>query len=160
MEPIESLRVLRVASADLARLEEFVREDARQAAPGDDAAPDAFAAGLRESLAAFDFLSSASHWLLAAEAEGRFAGYLSAARIAKLDARKAVLFVDELMVLPAYRRRGVARALWREAEALAREIGAWRIRLLVEEGNAAARGFYRAVGMEEHAMILCQRGRE
>ena len=51
-------------------------------------------------------------WIeMKAEVEGQPAGLAAAARLPKADARGGFLFVDELMVLPAYRRQGVARAL-------------------------------------------------
>jgi ribosomal protein S18 acetylase RimI-like enzyme len=155
-EPILT-QILRLTRADLPRLEAFLRQDALQAEPRDPAAGEAFVAGLRQSLARFDLFASSSHWLLAAQVDGQFVGYLSAARILKIDARGCVLFVDELMVLPAYRRAGVASALWREVEAISVEIGAWRIRLCVDADNAAARAFYQDMGLKEHALILCQK---
>jgi len=154
-EPGE-IRVVRVAREDLPKLEAFVRKDAAQAQPGGPDAPQVFVEGLRKSLRSFDFLSSNSHWFLAAEVDGQYVGYLTAMRIHKADARVAVLFVDEMMVLAEYRRRGVASALWRSAQSLAQEIGAWRIRLCVDADNHAAREFYRIVGLQENPLVLCQ----
>jgi ribosomal protein S18 acetylase RimI-like enzyme len=150
------IRIVRVTHADLPKFEAFLRNDAIQAEPSNPGTPLRFVAGLHESLSSFDFLSSDSHWLLAAEIDGQYVGYLSAVRIHKVDGRIAVLFVDELMVLRQYRRRGVASALLLEAQAIAREIGAWRIRLCVEPDNQTARELYRKVGLEEIPILLCQ----
>jgi len=151
------VRVARVAHEDLPKLEAFLRKDAALAQPGDPDTPQASVDGLHKSLQSFDFLSSDSHWLLAAELGGQYVGYLTAVRIHKADSRVAVLFVDELLVLAEYRRRGVATALWREVQSLAQEIGASRIRLLVDADNHAAREFYRNVGLQEVPLMLCQR---
>lgn len=151
------VKVVRVGRAEVPQFMEFLSRDAQTALPGQAGGPEAFRRGFAQSLEAFDFLGSDSYWLLAAELEGQYVGYLSAVRIPKVDGRIGVLFVDELMVLPAYRRRGAASALWREALAIAVEIRAWRIRLLVEADNPAARAFYRKVGMAEVELVLCQR---
>jgi len=150
------IRIVRVTSNDLPKFEAFLRNDARQAEPSNPESPQRFVAGLHESLSSFDFLSSDSHWLLAAEIDGQYVGYLTAVRIHKVDGRIAVLFIDELMVLAEYRRRGVANALWQEVQSIAREIGAWRIRLCVDPDNQAARELYRRVGLKESPILLCQ----
>jgi ribosomal protein S18 acetylase RimI-like enzyme len=48
----------------------------------------------------------------------------------------------------------VANALWAELWRLAVEIGAWRIRLLVDPDNRGARAFYGHAGMSERPLIL------
>jgi len=156
MSAPEDTRVVRVAREDLPKLEAFLRKDAAQAQPGNPDAPQAFVDGLRKSLKRFDFLSSESHWLLAAEIDGQYVGYLNAIRVHKADGRVAVLYVDELMVLAEHRRRGVASALWQEVQSLATEIGAWRIRVMVDPDNDPAREFYRSVGLQESPAVLCQ----
>lgn len=156
MSEVGDIRVVRVSRQNLAEFDAFLRRDAAQSQPENPDAPRAFVDGLHGSLEAFDFLASNSHWLLAAEIDGQYVGYLTAVRIHKADERVAVLFVDELMVLDEYRRRGVASALWREVHLLAQETGAWRIRLCVDPDNVAAREFYRSVGLEEDPQVLCQ----
>jgi GNAT superfamily N-acetyltransferase len=157
MSGTQDIRIGRVGPADLRKFEEFLRRDAAQAEPGDSDAPQAFVHGFRKSLKRFDFLSSESHWLVAAELDGQYVGYFTAVRVHKADGRAAVLFVDEIMVLAKYRRRGVGRALWREIECIARQIGAWRIRLCVDSGNEIAREFYGGLGLQETPLILCQK---
>ena len=149
-------KVVRVAREDLPQLEAFLRKDAAQAQPGNPDAPQAFVAGLRSSLERFDFLSSDSHWLLAAEVDRQFVGYLSAVRVHKADGRVGVLYVDELMVLAEFRRRGIASALWQEVQRLATELGVWRIRVTVRPDNQSARAFYRSVGLRESSLVLCE----
>lgn len=55
---------------------------------------------------------------------------------------KAVCVLSNLAVSTEVRRRGVARILCKEAEALARDWGYAEIHLLVEKENTAARGLY------------------
>jgi ribosomal protein S18 acetylase RimI-like enzyme len=114
-------------------------------------------AGLRLSRQRFDLLSSDSFWLLLAEVEAQPAGLAAAARLPKADARAGFLFVDELSVLPAYRRQGVARALLEHLIALADELGLAGVRLLARPENEAARRLYRSLGFEEQATIFGQR---
>jgi ribosomal protein S18 acetylase RimI-like enzyme len=61
-------------------------------------------------------------------------------------APRAFLLVEELVVAPAARRRGVGRALMDAAHALAGELGLSRVELDVRPWNEAALAFYRALG--------------
>lgn len=114
-------------------------------------------AGLDHSLASFDSLTSDSFWLLLALVADTPVGYATLVRMPKADVRVAVLYLDEIHVLKQHRRCGVASALIHEAEAITREIGAWRMRLLVDPGNDAARRLYASLGFDESELILCQR---
>jgi len=73
--------------------------------------------------------------VLVAEADGRAIGYFAALRLGR------ALGIEEVAVLPAFRRRGVGRALL--AAALAGKEGAV---LSVGENNRAARALYRSLG--------------
>lgn len=59
--------------------------------------------------------------------------------------------VDELVVLPAFRRQGIARALLQRPQALAEEMGLAGIRLLVRPENGPARSLYRTLGFAEQS---------
>jgi ribosomal protein S18 acetylase RimI-like enzyme len=113
-------------------------------------------AGLRASRAIYDLLASDSFWLLLARVGDQPAGLAAVARLPKADARGGFLFVDELTVLPAYRRLGVATALLRHVKALAAELGLAGVRLLVRPENEAARRLYRRLGFDESATLLCE----
>jgi aminoglycoside 3-N-acetyltransferase I len=63
------------------------------------------------------------------------------------DARQ--LFVYEVDVAPAHRRRGVATALLRELESFAVENGIGRGFVLTDRDNVAAMELYRSVGGRE-----------
>jgi len=62
-----------------------------------------------------------------------------------------VWILNDLFVLPAMRRRGVARRLLDAAAGFAREDGAAAIQLETTRDNAAARATYRAAGWHEDA---------
>jgi ribosomal protein S18 acetylase RimI-like enzyme len=61
------------------------------------------------------------------------------------------LYVDALATDPGHRRRGVARALLAQAEALAREASLRRVALDTRLDNAPARELYRRAGFREGA---------
>ena len=63
-------------------------------------------------------------------------------------------YVDDMYVAPAFRRQGVATALFREAEKLAREKGAVRLDLMVWNFNREALAFYESLGMKPQRYIL------
>jgi ribosomal protein S18 acetylase RimI-like enzyme len=141
---------------DLADLVRFFRAMAAAEAPDDPAAADRGEAHLRRSLESWDFLRSGTCPLLLARVDGEPAGNLLAVRIPKTDARVGFLYVDELYVLPAYRRLGVARALLTRLQALAGELGLAGVRLLVHPDNEPARDLYRSCGFREDQPIFCQ----
>lgn len=124
--------------------------------PQDPSAPDVAEAGFRQSLTRYDLIGSNASWLLLARVSTHLAGYLTAVRIPKLDSRNGFVFVDELHVLKAYRRRGVATCLLEAADDLARQAGCAGVRLLVRPSNAAARALYQHLGYAEHPAILCE----
>ncbi len=61
-------------------------------------------------------------------------------------AARPLLNVHDLAVLPAHRRRGVARALLAAVEEAARREGAAKVTLEVRPDNAPAQALYRACG--------------
>ena len=62
--------------------------------------------------------------------------------------------VAQIAIDPAYRRRGLARALMQAALQRAAAAGYWRMTLLVAEDNAAARELYASLGFEPHGHFL------
>ncbi|MGB9593262.1 MAG: GNAT family N-acetyltransferase [Anaerolineae bacterium] len=104
-----------------------------------------------------DFLGRDGFWVLLARAKGEAAGFAHVCLIPKADVRWGFLFVDELFVHPAHRRKGVATALLERAVAMSGELGLAGVRLLVRPENAAARALYRKAGFQESPTLLCQR---
>jgi ribosomal protein S18 acetylase RimI-like enzyme len=63
-------------------------------------------------------------------------------------------FIDELYVLPEYRRRGYARRAVDYLEAQAKKLGVNAIHLEVDEGNDPAFELYRRMGFADHNRFL------
>lgn len=103
-------------------------------------APDAFAARGDEIAQLF---SSDDRLVLVAELEDKPVGYLSAVKLGR------TLAIEEVAVLPQFRRTGIARAL--VARALA---NAQPAVLSVGDSNRPARGLYRALGFRQTARRL------
>jgi len=97
-------------------------------------APDAFLSGADDVALLF---SEEGRLVLLAESQGQPAGYLTALQLG------GALGIEELAVLPKFRRTGIGRAL--VAHAL--RDGSAAV-LSVSEENAAARALYRSLGFE------------
>jgi ribosomal protein S18 acetylase RimI-like enzyme len=78
--------------------------------------------------------------------EGRVAGYVKLGRKTELASTAHVLSVNGISVDPAFRRRGVGRALVEAAVAEARVRGARRLTLRVLGPNEGARRLYESCG--------------
>src|SRR5207245_11701399 len=81
--------------------------------------------------------------VLVAESSGKPIGYLSALRLGR------TLGIEEVAVLPEFRRKGIGRALL--AHALAEAEGAV---LSVSDSNLPGRALYRALGFRQTARRL------
>ena len=94
--------------------------------------------------------------LVVAAHAGEPVGFVSAERwtSAPVYAASAEVFIDELYVRPAWRRRGLGSRLVQEIEAWADELGAERLRLRVLEANEAGRPFWARHGAKPFATTL------
>ena len=63
-------------------------------------------------------------------------------------------FIDELYIVPAYRRRGFGRQSMAFVEQEAREMGVNAIHLEVDPGNDSALELYRRAGYRDHNRFL------
>ncbi|RZF60839.1 GNAT family acetyltransferase [Sphingomonas populi] len=63
-------------------------------------------------------------------------------------------WVYYLAVAPDRQRGGLGRALMAAAEAWLRARGVPKVQLMVREGNAAALGFYEALGLERQPVVV------
>jgi ribosomal protein S18 acetylase RimI-like enzyme len=63
-------------------------------------------------------------------------------------------FIDELYIVPEFRRRGFAKRAVRHLEAEDRRLGVNAIHLEVDEGNDPAYKLYRRNGFEDHNRFL------
>jgi ribosomal protein S18 acetylase RimI-like enzyme len=122
--------------------------DVRRLGPGDEAEAQrfdaAFDATVGRDLAA-RYLADERHHLVAAYADGEPAGVATATEILRPD-KPPELFLNELVVLPAFRRRGVGGSLVSEVKRLAGERGCERIWVLTEEDNEGGIATYERAG--------------
>ncbi len=112
--------------------------------------------GLRCSLRHFDALDSDCAWILLALLEGQPVGIAVLSRIPKLDRRLGFLYLDELHVIPQYRRLGVGKALLAQCIELTHELGLAGLRLLARIDNKPARKLYESMGFEGNHTMLYQ----
>ncbi|HYP52699.1 MAG TPA: GNAT family N-acetyltransferase [Pyrinomonadaceae bacterium] len=93
-----------------------------------------------------------------AEEDGRAVGFVSVRAKVKsrgIEEREhEYAYVSDLVVLHAYRGRGLGRELLRRAEEHARAAGAKILRLGVLAANEQARGLYRASGFEDRVVEM------
>ncbi|MBB5433267.1 GNAT superfamily N-acetyltransferase [Nocardiopsis composta] len=93
--------------------------------------------------------------VLVAERRGQIIGTLDLLVVANLthDAQPWCV-VDNLVVDPASRRRGVGRALMEEAVDRASRAGCYKIELVAHESGHALPEFYRAVGFDGSGEVV------
>ncbi len=103
-----------------------------------------------------EFAGYDGFWVWAAAVDGILVGWITCALIPKPDRRRGTIYIDELWVAPAYRRKGIARALMEEAISKARQLNMWMVRLYAGKTNDAARSLYEQIGFfegEEESMF-------
>jgi GNAT superfamily N-acetyltransferase len=105
---------------------------------------EAFDATVEPGLAA-RYLADERHHFLGAYLDEAPAGVVTATEILRPD-KPPELFLNELVVFPASRRRGVAGSLLAELKRLAADRGCISIWVLTEEDNEGGMATYRAAG--------------
>lgn len=98
-----------------------------------------------------EFLASTQNVLLIAEEEGVPLGFLLAYRLARWDQARPMVFLYEIEVLEAHRRRGIGRALVTELLALGRREGCLKLFVITNAANEAAMALYQAMGAQRLA---------
>jgi ribosomal protein S18 acetylase RimI-like enzyme len=94
-----------------------------------------------------------THFFLAREAAGGKAfGFVHLMPSINTVAMRPIWLLEDLYVIPAGRRRGVATALMRHAESFARKTGAERLTLATAHDNRHAQSLYKRMGyiQEDH----------
>jgi ribosomal protein S18 acetylase RimI-like enzyme len=120
----------------------------RHLQPGDDALVERAAALFDKAplpSATAAFLGSADHHLILAVLDGEPVGFVSGVEMIHPDKGRE-MFLYELGVADAARRRGVGTALVSALAALARERGCSDMWVLTDADDAAAMGTYRRAG--------------
>ncbi|BEV09762.1 GNAT family N-acetyltransferase [Asticcacaulis sp. DW145] len=120
---------------------------ARDIMGGGDALPLEVTSVLIERLAATPGAVS-----ILAFANGQPAGLLNAFAGFSTFAARPLLNIHDVVVAPAFRGQGLARALMAEAETVARERGCAKLTLEVLEGNATAQRLYRSLGYGDYVL--------
>ncbi len=116
--------------------------------PGDDglvaAASHLFDGPARDDATA-RFLAEPGHHLLIAYEDERAVGFVSGVEVTHPD-KGTEMFLYELAVDEAFRRRGIARTLVEHLAALARAAGCYGMWVVTDHDNEAARGTYEGTG--------------
>lgn len=120
----------------------------KRLSPGEEAEAQRFDAAFDETVdrdLVARYLAGEHHHLVVAYADGEPAGVATSTEILRPD-KPPQLFLNELVVIPAFRRRGVAGSLLAEVKRLAAERGCVSIWVLTEEDNEGAMATYRGAG--------------
>jgi ribosomal protein S18 acetylase RimI-like enzyme len=92
------------------------------------------------------FLADPRHHLLIASVDGEPAGFVSGIELLHPDKARPEMFIYELGVDEAFRRRGVATALLDRLMEVCRRSGCREMFVLTDEANEAAMRTYRKAG--------------
>ena len=90
--------------------------------------------------------------VLAALCEEAVVGGLVAYELDKLDRARRELYIYDLAVAEAHRRRGVATTLILRAREIAAERGAWVMYIQADRGDAPAVALYDQLGQREEVL--------
>ncbi|WP_077145219.1 AAC(3)-I family aminoglycoside N-acetyltransferase [Sphingopyxis sp. KK2] len=90
--------------------------------------------------------------LLVAEIDGRIVGGLTAYELAKLEAARNEIYLYDLAVAEAHRRKGVAIALITELQHIAAETGAWAVFVQADYEDPPAIALYTKLGVREDVL--------
>ena len=101
-------------------------------------------------------LNNENLYVFAAQLGEKFIGWISVVYIPKVGRTngKGHLFIDELYVNPAYRKKGIAKALMEKADTLSKEIKALGLRLYVNSTNDDAISLYEQCGYKNQGEAL------
>jgi aminoglycoside 3-N-acetyltransferase I len=89
---------------------------------------------------------------LVAFIEDAMVGALVAYELPKFEQERSEMYIYDLAVLEAYRRRGVATALIRETCAIARRVGAWVVYVQADYVDEPAVAIYTKLGQREDVL--------
>jgi aminoglycoside 3-N-acetyltransferase I len=89
---------------------------------------------------------------LIAEIDGAVVGGLVAYVLDKFERLRSEVYIYDLAVAAACRRRGIATALIRRTQAIAAELGAWAVFVQADRTDAAAIALYSGLGKREDVL--------
>ncbi len=97
-------------------------------------------------------LDNDSVFVLTAHANGEVIGGLVAYELIKFEQERSEIYIYDLAVAEAYRRRGVATALIEHLRGIATERDAWVIYVQADYGDDPAIALYEKLGVREDVM--------
>lgn len=89
---------------------------------------------------------------LAALVEGRVVGGLAAYELRKFEQERSEIYIYDLAVAAAHRRRGIATALIHELKEIAGARGAYVVFIQADRGDEAAIALYSKLGIREDVL--------
>ena len=134
--------IRKATAADAALILEFIR-----ALAAFERAPNAVTA-TEEGLLRDGFGPNPFYYCLIAEHNGRPAGFAFYFFNYSTWVGRPGIYVEDLFVLPEFRRRGIGKVLLKQVAAIALEHGCQRLQWEVLDWNTPAIDFYRAMGAE------------
>lgn len=90
--------------------------------------------------------------LLVAEQDGLIVGGLTAYDLPKLEAARSEIYLYDLAVAKAHRRRGIATALIAEVQHIAAATGAWAVFVQADYVDPPAVALYTKLGVREEVL--------
>ena len=99
-----------------------------------------------------DLLSGRMFIAVAAMSEGQVVGGLAAYFLRKFEQARTEIYIYDLAVDEAFRRRGIATAMIEELKAVARARGAYVIYVQADHGDDAAIALYTKLGVREDVL--------
>ncbi len=97
-------------------------------------------------------LSSGSFLAVAATSEAKVVGGLAAYVLPKFEQARTEVYIYDLAVDAAHRRRGIATAMIEELKRVCRAIGAYVIYVQADHGDDAAIALYTKLGVREDVL--------
>ncbi|NKB66770.1 MAG: GNAT family N-acetyltransferase [Candidatus Latescibacteria bacterium] len=91
-------------------------------------------------------LGQETNYLIVASHGSTLTGFLTAYRMPSFTADTALIYLYEIEVAPAYRRRGIGRQMIDLLKELGQSSGAAEIWVGTENDNVAAKGLYQSTG--------------
>jgi aminoglycoside 3-N-acetyltransferase I len=98
------------------------------------------------------WLANESNIALIALDAGTLAGGLVAFVLDKFEQARREIYIYDLAVAEEFRRRGIASALIRRLQEIAKDIGAWVIYVQADYGDDPAIALYQKMGVREEVL--------